>query len=576
MIPDQGSLKETAPARLMLALYEQNQTGILYFRQNEILKVFYLNSGKISWAISSDEEDRIEHVLLARKLISPELLAPYQSNNKITQSFGKVLVENGVLSLEGLINATREQVRHIAASVMRWGNGSYQLVQEAPPTRLVSLDLEIPGLVSGYILEQMDVNIAWEELGALSGELQQNLEPGRKNLYPLDVEQQEVFSRFSKPQRLESVLLEFPAERKYRILKILYYLLLTGLLSKKEAEKMPSLDFKELDSLFGQSPPDSSGDVDIEMPAMINEAEIKDIPLAELPEMPAMKDEEENAREHLELPDLMPPGIPDDKEEAKEIPVESETEKTRPNPHPFLKPEKQKPHWRSVTFLSILLAAALIGSFLWLTRTGAKPEEAAPPAAARNVRQRPAPRKPVPIPGEEKTAPQSGGESVAGAKTSLLPADSGPPRGRRGVADGSPPAGTPATEKTKPAEAEKELAVAPAPGGEAQARQRFAAGNFQTAGEIWRQEIKAARFKFSILLELDCLKESVHSAYRQLEDKNDFFLLNKTSRDGRSCYLVLWGRYRTADEAALGMKQVPAYFMKQSNPASVIELEPYL
>ena len=564
MIPDQGSLKETPPARLLLALYEQNQTGILYFRQNEILKVFYLNRGKISWAISSDEEDRIEHVLLARKLISPEVLAPYQSNNKITQSFGKVLVENGVLSLEGLINATREQVRHIAASIMRWSSGNYQLVQESPPTRLVSLDLEIPGLVASYVLEQMDMNIAWEELGAQSGELQQNLEPGKKNLYPLNAEQQEVFSRFSKPQRLESVLLEFPAERKYRILKILYYFLLTGLLDKKEPEKMPSLDFKELDSLFGQNPPDSSGDVDIEMPAMINEAEIKDIPLAELPEIPAVKDEMEDTPEHLELPDLMPPGIPEAREDAPEAVQAREPEAGRPNPHPFLKPEKPKPRWRSVTFLSILVAAVLVGLFLWFTRAGAKPEEAPQAAPPRTARQRPAPQKAVSVPGEKKSGLQPGGERVAGAKTAPLPADPGPPRG------------TTATVKAKPAESGPPPAVVAAAGGETQARQRFAAGDFRAAGDIWRQEIRAERFKFSILLELDCQKESVRGAYRQLADKNNFFLLNRPSRDGRNCYLVLWGRYRTADEAALGMKQIPEYFAKQSNPASVIELEPYL
>jgi hypothetical protein len=563
MIPDQGTLKETAPAKLLLALYEQKQTGILYFRQNEILKVFYLNRGRISWAISSDEEDRIEHVLLAKKLVSPELLAPYQSNNKITQSFGKVLVENGVLSLEGLINATREQVRHIASSIMRWSNGSYQLVQESPPTRLVSLDLEIPGLVANYILEQMDVNIVWEELGSLSGELEQNLEPGKKSLYALDPEQQEVFSRFSEPQRLESVLLAFPTERKYRILKILYYFLLTGLLNKKEAEKAPSLDFRELDSLFGQSPQNSPAEVNIEMPAMINEAEIKDIPLVELPELPVMNDGEEDAQELPELPDLMPPDISEAAEEAKEIPVESEAEKTPSKPQPFLKPEKHKPGWRSVTFLSVLLAAVLIGAFLWFTRSPQEPEKTAAPEAAQARPKRQAPKKTVPDARQPEPTP---GADIAAAKTEPLPASI--------VAEKEKPA----AEKVKPAEVEKQPEAAPvAPqAGEAQARQRFASDNFRAAGDTWRQQVLADKVKYSILLELDCLKESVRIAYRQLEDKENFFLLNKTSRDGRNCYLVLWGRYRTTDEAALGMKQLPDYFMKQSNPPSVIELKPYL
>jgi hypothetical protein len=75
---------------------------------------------------------------------------------------------------------------------------------------------------------------------------------------------------------------------------------------------------------------------------------------------------------------------------------------------------------------------------------------------------------------------------------------------------------------------------------------------------------------------MDCRKESVRIAYSQVPDKENFFLLNKTSRDGRGCWLVLLGRYRTADEAALGMKLVPEYFIKQSDPPSVIELAPYL
>jgi hypothetical protein len=558
MIPDQGTLGETAPAKLLLALYEQKQTGILYFRQNEVLKVFYLNRGKISWAISSDEGDKIEHILLAKKMISPEVLAPYKTGNKIAESFGKILVENGMLSLESLITATREQVRHIAASVLRWGTGNYQLVQESPPTRLVSLDLEIPGLVSSYVLSQMDVNIVWEELGSLSGELEQTHLPEKKNLYPLDVEQQEVFSRFQQPQRLESVLLDFPAERKYRILKILYFFLLSGLLSKKEAEKTPSLNFNELDSLFGQDPPAAQAEVDINMPDMINDAEIKDIPLAELPDISVLKNGEEDREALPELPDLMPPEIAEANEEIEEYPAAAE--KALPRIQPLLKPEKQKPRWRSITFLSILLAAVLIGLFLWLTRSPEKQEPAAAPAAASQSRpKKQPPQETVPL--EQTNEPQPDESQAAAAEPARQPADAGPESEK------------PVVQKEKTAAVEKKPAtsVSGVPAG-----QRFSAGNFSAAADIWRGELLAAQIKYSILLEMDCLKASVRIAYNQVTDKDNFFILNKTSRDGRRCWLVLWGRYRTQDEAALGMKQVPEYFWKQNEPPTVIELQPYL
>ena len=564
MIPDQGTLNETAPTKLLLALYERNQTGILYFRQNEILKVFYLNRGKISWAISSDDADRIDHVLLAKKLVAPEVLAPYQGGNKISESFGKILVENGVLSLDGLIQATREQVRLIAFSVLRWSSGNYQLVQESPPNRLVSLDVDIPTIVAQYILTQMDVNIVWEELGSLSGELQQNLDAGKKihvrprcraagGLLPFPGAPAPGVGVAGFPRRAQVSHPEdplfLPADRDAE---------------KKGCRKSPALDFKELDSLFGQSQANAPAEVDIEMPAMIDEAAIQDMPLAELPELSVEDEYESEARELPGLPDLIPPEPPASEETSKPVTPERNASHERPPAQFFLKPEKQKPRWLSISFLSILLAVILIGVFLWFTRPDDKPGKKAGPAVVAKTRA----VKTLPA---EKSAPRpKSGAPLPGSGGSPQAIDS-PAAGTQAAAKENPDEGT--TAGPKPPSAATMIA---APDGEAQARRRFAAGDFRVAGDIWRTAMLASRISHSILLEMDCLKASVRSAYGQLEDKENFFLLNKTSRDGRACWLVLWGRYRTPDEAALGMKLVPDYFMKQSNPPSVIELAPYL
>jgi len=567
MIPDQGTLAETAPVKLLLSLHEQEQTGILYFRQNELLKVFYLNRGRISWAISADEADRIDHVLLAKKLIDPNALAPYQAGNKISETFGKILVENGVITLEVLIQATREQARLIAMSVLRWSTGNYQLVQEPPPNRMVSLDLDIPVIVIQYILGQMDVNIVWEELGSMAGELQMNPDPTQRSRYPLDTEMQGVLSRFSQPQRLESVLLDYPAEGKYRILKILYFFLLSGLLTKKEAEKPAGIDFGELDSMFGQSPADAPAEVDIEMPAMIDETAIQDIPLAAVPEIEPQQ-EAAAERELPEFPDLLPPETAAAATEDKaEIAPAKPEPRPRPHPAPFQRPEKAKSRLPSMPLLTILLVAAIAGAFLWITRDG-KPRA---PEAAKATATRQAPPKAAP-PAQESAA----GTAVAGEKESAARETTEP--GSLPDAEQKPGSGPSRTELPPDTPAVTAANPPPAPSreGEAEAGRRFAAGNFKAAGDIWRGIMLESGVKFSILLEMDCLKASVRAAYGQLADKDGFFLLNKTSRDGRACWLVLWGRYRTADEAALGMALVPEYFRKQSNPPSVLELSPYL
>ncbi len=561
MIPDQGTLQETTPVRLLISLHESSQTGILYFRQNEILKVFYLNRGRISWAISSDETDRIDHVLLAKKLVLPEILAPYQAGNQIAETFGKILVENGVISLDTLIQATREQVRRIAFSVMRWSSGSFQMVPEAPPNRLVSLDLDIAVLVSEYVLGQMDVNIAWEELGSLSGELQHDSASDRERLYTLDAEQQEVLSRFSEPRRLEAVLLDFPAERKHRVLKVLYFLLLAGLLKKREPEKSSHIDFKELDSLFGQDLGGAPAEVDIEMPAIIDESAIQDIPAIGAPEADGEKRDEKPQPLLPELPDLLPD------EPAKPPPAvraQHPASAARPQPPLFLKPEKQKSRLLSIPSLTIMLVAAVVGGFLWFSGDNGRPDPRETAQARTPERARPdKAAKPGPArPAGGVTEPQA--KPPAAAREEIPRPEPGPEAAR--------PAGeipTPAGQApiTRP---DIEPAV-----DEAGARKAFAAGDFRAAAEIWRRVILDSRVTFSILLEMDCQKASVRGAYRQVTDKEGFFLLNR-ERGGRTCWLVLWGRFRTAAEAGLAMKLVPDYFLKQSNPPSVIELAPYL
>jgi hypothetical protein len=546
MIPDKGNLSEITPVKLFLAIDEQNQTGILNFRKNEILKVFYLNEGKISWAISSDEADKIEHILLENKLVNPDAIAPFLAGNKISESFGKILVENGLITLETLINSSRDQLKRIATSILFWNSGTYQLEPESPPTRLVSLELEIAPLVYNYILAHMDVNIIWEELGSLSGELQQVTEPKKIFQYTLNAEQQEVFACFREPQRPETVLLHFTAERKHAILKTLYFLFISGLLIKKEAGTMPSLDFNELDSLFGHDDNASQKAVDFNVPAMINEAEIKDIPSLNLPEISDSQSDTEVSL--AKLPNLIPNSKNKPQAEIIEIPLFPKPEKKTTRIQPLLQ-EKQKSKWLSVSFLSILLTIIVIALFLWFNRTpkylGPEPASNRPAAQTRQK----TPEQQKTIPAEQKTKP----ESVA-----LKP--------------------KPAALETqeKPPVIKNELIPAQTlPSSTANARQAFASGKFNAAGDLWRQEMAKEKISFSILLEMDCLEQSVNSAYEQVADKGNFFILNRV-KDGRTCWLVLWGKFRTQNEALQNLELIPEYFMKQSNPPAVIELEPYL
>ncbi|MFC2155174.1 DUF4388 domain-containing protein [Acidobacteriota bacterium] len=111
--------------------------------------------------------------------------------------------------------------------------------------------------------------------------------------------------------------------------------------------------------------------------------------------------------------------------------------------------------------------------------------------------------------------------------------------------------------------------------GEPEALSNFKEGRFIDAGKTWQKELKKAGFKFSILLEMDCLKESVINAFLKIEVKEDFYILNRRL-ESRNCFLVLWGKFYTKQEASDALEMIPEYFRNQQHPPQVVSLSRYL
>ena len=136
------------------------------------------------------------------------------------------------------------------------------------------------------------------------------------------------------------------------------------------------------------------------------------MPLADLPEISVQNIPDEDKETLPDLPDLMPSEMAEVKEDIKEFPAPAEVEKARPRIQPLLKPEKQKPRWLSITFLSILLAGAAFLLFLWFTRTPAAQEPVVSrPAAARTaLKKQPAKQSEADV--QESKSPAAGNDSA--------------------------------------------------------------------------------------------------------------------------------------------------------------------
>lgn len=111
--------------------------------------------------------------------------------------------------------------------------------------------------------------------------------------------------------------------------------------------------------------------------------------------------------------------------------------------------------------------------------------------------------------------------------------------------------------------------------GDPQAQKYFKQAKFIEAGNTWKKELLKAGMKFTILLEMDCMKESVINALLKIPEKKDFYILNR-KLGNRNCFLVMWGKFYTKQEASDALKMIPEYFWGQQHPPKVVPLSRYL
>lgn len=537
MISEKGTLKDTPVMKLLLAVFEQTLTGILYVKNEEVLKVLYFNRGKLIWAISNSDEDKLENILGARDLVDPNILIKVKREAHVSESIGKILVEKGLITLEELIDSSKMQLKKIIFSILKWKTGGFQFVKDAPPERLLSLDLSITNFIVDFILDEMDISDIWKEIGSLQVELIKNPDEEKISKFRLSEKQIILLNSFSGKDKLETVLSRYSGGHRESLLKIIYFFLMSELLIKKEFELADSSVFEE--------------DADFEYFHTEEEPEPEEIePVKSIPKRSSEAPESFmfDARENDE-PVSYPPSSDSLAPTEEEIFNEAKTKKIK------------TATWILIIFVLILGGIILLILPLMLNENPIDKMTSAPDTG-------PAGREIItidePKPQVEKVGDQKTGEP--GSEISGTP--SGAPTETPSETPSGTPSGMPQDIKPTP----DEIPKLP-PGKSAMAY--FREGNMITAGDIWKQELINAGIKYSILLELDCQKESVIGAFDRVEAKDSFFILNKPSQ-GRTCFLVMWGKYQTRQEAAAGLKLIPQYFWQQPNPPEVIDVVKYL
>jgi hypothetical protein len=557
MLSEKGSLKETPVMKLLLTLFEQALTGILYLKKEDALKVLYFNRGKLIWAISNSDDDKLENILITRNMVERDVLTTVKREAHVSDSIGKLLVGKGLITLEELIDSSKAQLKRIIQSVLKWNDGGFQFVKDTPPERLLSLDLNITDFIIAFILDEMDISEIWKEIGSLQVEFIKTPEEKKITRYNLSLKQLELLNSFTGENKLETILSRYSGGHRESLLKIIYFFLMSELLIKKEFELNDSSIFDEV-SGFDYFQTDSR--------AFDNRPDTYEPAPAATVQTPPKDSYVFGSTGKLEKPE--------------EEPLPRAPEPRKPVPPPAFLMEEKNPDIRKIKMFNVLLIILIpiVAGVILLYLAGLFNED---PLKKMMMENEAAPENSDIITIEEKGAPAQKDETGEQTPPTVESTDTGQPEEKTTDSPKEEQNGKPVENvvekkvETLPAKSEEKKEERPKLPAGKKPFDYFREGSLITAADVWKEELKRAGVRYAILLELDCLKESVINAFDRLERKDGFFILPRPSR-GKTCFLVMWGKYTTSDDAARDLKSIPSYFWGQQNPPEVIDITKYL
>lgn len=463
MLNEKGLLSETPTIKLLLTVFEENLTGYLYIKRQEIVKALYFKNGELVWASSSSDVDKIENILLLKGLVKPIIIEELKRENELNKSAGKLLLERGIITLEEFIKFTKEQLGNIIISVLNWREGEYRYVKEPPPDNQFNLDLNIMSFVFNFIINDLDESIIMREIGSFHTKLVRNFDEIKIKKYSLSDKQKEILFIFDNEIKLEDFLSRYSETNKRSLLKIVYFFLMAELILKDEFE------LPDISTLDEKDNKDDLGEFKIE-----------------------------TKQDNLYIID----GYKKEEEDENSVEKEEDFDIQKM----ISEEEKQGKSFNFIILFIVLIF--IIGSIiLYLLLSESKKENKIDNYNKKeiiNVEDR---KSIVKKDNKGFEILMQKGDS----KQEKL--DKSPDKNKKNI-ENMGENKTRNNYKSKRSESPDALSY-------------FNQGKYEIAAGIWKKELKKKNIKYTILLEYDMLKESVFNAYKKTKDKNRFFIITK-------------------------------------------------
>lgn len=230
-----GRLEGVGVPELLVQLSRESFSGALVLTRGAVEKVLFWRDGAITFAASSDAEDRLGGLLLRRGQVSVEALAAARRHVEPGRRLGQVLVAAGWLDADAVARAVADQIREIVLSLFPWREGRWRLTRAQLTSEPVELEDSVPEVVLAGVRRIRDWQRIRHAVGGPRAAYQ--VREAQSGWPPLGLVERSVLRALDSPQRVERICQEVYAPA-YEVYRCLWALSMLGLIERSPGDAL--------------------------------------------------------------------------------------------------------------------------------------------------------------------------------------------------------------------------------------------------------------------------------------------------------------------------------------------------
>jgi hypothetical protein len=570
--------------KVILSLGKNQKTGSLYIKKGDILRILYFNKGKFAYAHSNYKGEKLLDIISSSGILSDDFINDVIANIKPGESLGKIFVQKGYLTPMQLTTILEKQQKKIFYSAIFMKEGEVRFFEEELPENIIPLNLSIIGLIRDGLYKTNDRLV----ILSLAGNLNNKLFVKKSEHEYIKEEEKNILEIVG--DGLVSEIINRSPYDEFKTLKIISFLKLINILSNETANS---------DDLINEGEEEQKKEGKTE-DNIFNDDELNDSPTFDISFSPkeenSFTEQIDSLGKHKKNFDISldknegetaPPqktiASAKEEEREKEEPEENVERKPKNNyqeditkhsikksdiEEELLKIEKKEKNSKIKKILSVffvLLILAAIGIYFLYFQ---KPEkDNSSHKFKKPIVEEIKEKKVIPVKKIiEKPIRKSENSNKKDKKNSE---ELGKTKNR--IQEKTIKTPNKKTSKiSKKIEQKRIESTIIFPNYLKDIRR----GSFRLSAIKYKRDIEKYANYYSILIEIDCMTDSLKTAYQNANFNSKLFIIPRTVKN-RFCYAVFWGIYKKRGEAEKEINTLPAFFRKQTPSPNIVILKKY-